>query len=252
LPYRYLLNLGYKGTHFHGWQIQPGVVTIQETLNIKLSLLLKEEIYTIGAGRTDTGVHAPCFYAHFDSENPDLLKEKERFLYHLNCILPIDIAVYDIFSVKPEMHARFSALSRTYMYRISRVKNPFNTEVSWFYSKYLDIDAMNNAAKVLLEYTDFTSFSKLHTDVKTNNCFISSALWVEEDNELQFYIRADRFLRNMVRAIVGTLMEVGVGKLTIQQFRELIERKDRAFAGPSVDARGLHLITIEYPDDIYY
>jgi tRNA pseudouridine38-40 synthase len=251
LPYRYFIQLSYKGTQFHGWQIQPGAITIQETLNSKLSLLLKESIYTIGAGRTDTGVHASGFFAHFDSAKSDLVSKKEILIYHLNCILPHDIAVYDIFMVKPDVHARFSALSRTYLYRISKVKNPFINEISLFYSKHIDIDLMNSAASVLLEYQDFTSFSKLHTDVKTNNCSVSAAFWKEENNEYQFYITADRFLRNMVRAIVGTLLEVGKKKLTIDQFREIIEKKDRSFAGSSADAKGLHLMSIEYPGDIY-
>jgi tRNA pseudouridine38-40 synthase len=251
LSFRYFLRLSYKGTHYYGWQIQPGVSTIQETLNKNLSLLLKEEIYVIGAGRTDTGVHASCFYAHFDSEKQIVDPSKDKLIYHLNCLLPADIAVYDILKVKSDAHARFSALSRTYQYRITRVKNPFKTEMTWFYSKPIDMVAMNKAALILFEFTDFTSFSKLHTDVKTNNCIIKTAYWIEDHDEIVFEIKADRFLRNMVRAIVGTLLMVGSGKITLEQFRKVIEKKDRSAAGMSVDARGLHLIGIEYPEDIH-
>jgi tRNA pseudouridine38-40 synthase len=250
LNYRYFVRLSYKGTHYNGWQIQPGAVTIQETLNQKLSLLLKEEIYTIGAGRTDTGVHAPCFYAHFDSDVNIDEQNKEKILYQLNSILPVDIAVYDIFPVNTEAHARFSAISRTYLYRISKKKDPFNTDVSWYYSRNLDLASMNQAASILFEYSDFTSFSKLHTDVKTNNCVIKEAIWYETENEYLFRICADRFLRNMVRAIVGTLLKVGTGNLNLQEFRKIIEMKDRSAAGMSVEARGLHLIGIEYPESI--
>jgi tRNA pseudouridine38-40 synthase len=251
LLFRYFVRLSYKGTHYNGWQIQPGVKTIQEVLNQKLSLLLKEEIYTVGAGRTDTGVHATCFYAHFDSDNPFIDSEKEKLLYHINCILPLDISVYDIFKVKKEAHSRFSALSRTYHYRIARTKNPFTTESAWYYHKPLDLKMMNIASQVLFEYKDFTSFSKLHTDVKTNNCAIKEAYWMEQNEEFIFTIKADRFLRNMVRAIVGTLLQVGSGKLSIDELRKVIEKKDRSAAGISVDARGLYLVDIEYPMEIF-
>jgi len=250
LPYRYFIHLGYKGTNYNGWQIQPGVATVQETLNKSLSVLLREEIYTVGAGRTDTGVHAPYFYAHFDSNCEISEANKAKYIFHLNCLLPKDIAVYDIFKVKPEVHTRFSALSRTYVYRISTIKNPFSQEFTWHYSKPLQIDLMNEAAEILKEYTDFTSFSKLHTDVKTNNCKIYEAFWTELPNEINFQIRADRFLRNMVRAIVGTMISVGSGKTTIANFREIIENKDRAKAGSSAEAKGLHLVNIEYPGEI--
>lgn len=246
MKYRYFIYLSFKGTHYHGWQVQPGSVTVQEVLNQSLSKILREEIYCIGAGRTDTGVHAPCFYAHFDSHQADLNADL-KFLYKLNCILPKDIAVHEVIMVKPDAHARFDALSRTYLYRISRVKNPFATEFAMHFTKALDIDQMNLAAGMLKEYTDFTSFSKLHTDVKTNNCIVTHAAWSTQGTELQFTISADRFLRNMVRAIVGTLMDVGLGKLPTEGIRTVIEKKNRSEAGISVDACGLHLIKIEYP-----
>lgn len=251
MPYRYFIKLGYNGTRYHGWQIQPGASTVQETLNKNLSILLKESIYTIGAGRTDTGVHAPCFYAHFDSGNELQMGNITEFIYHLNCILPNDIVVFDIFRVSSDAHARFSAISRTYLYRIARTKNPFTNDVAWYYHKPLDINKMNEACSILFNYIDFTSFSKLHTDVKTNNCKILKAFWSETDNEIQFNIQADRFLRNMVRAIVGTLIKVGSGQLNLAGFSEVIEKKDRSAAGISVEAKGLHLIEIEYPVGIY-
>lgn len=251
MSFRYFIRLSYKGTRYHGWQIQPGCETIQEILNKKLSVLLKEEIYTIGAGRTDTGVHAPCYYAHFDSENGFIEDTRDKFLYHINCILPADIVIYDIFRVETGAHARFSAISRSYLYRISLLKDPFKTDVTWYFSKSLNIEKMNQAAGILFEYVDFTSFSKLHTDVKTNNCRIYEALWTEKNHELNFYIKADRFLRNMVRAIVGTLLKVGLEQISIEDFRMVIEKKDRSAAGISVEAKGLHLVEIQYPEAIF-
>lgn len=246
MKHRYFIHLSYKGTHYHGWQIQPGAITVQEILNKGLSTLLREEIYCIGAGRTDTGVHAPYFFAHFDSETPDLDKN-QKFVYKINCILPRDIAVYQVIAVSPDAHARFDATSRTYLYRISRVKNPFTTEFTMHFTKDLDIENMNRAAEILKEYTDFTSFSKLHTDVKTNNCKITEATWEVRGTELQFTISADRFLRNMVRSIVGTLIDIGLEKMPVTEIRTIIEKKNRSEAGTSVDACGLHLVKIDYP-----
>lgn len=246
MKHRYFIYLSFKGTHYHGWQVQPGSITVQEVLNESLSKLLREDIYCIGAGRTDTGVHAPCFYAHFDTQHSDLENDKKT-VYKLNCILPKDIAAHEIIAVDPDAHARFDAISRTYLYRISRVKNPFTTEFAMSYTKFLDVDMMNQAAEILKEYTDFTSFSKLHTDVKTNNCKVIQAEWRVQGTELQFTISADRFLRNMVRSIVGTLMDVGLGKITPNAIHAIIDKKNRSEAGTSVDACGLHLIKIEYP-----
>ncbi len=220
---RFFVRLSYKGTNFHGWQIQPNAVTVQETLEKVFSLILQEEIKIVGCGRTDTGVHASRFYAHFDCKSP--LSDLEKLTYKLNSLLPKDIAIQEI----------------------SKVKTPFRYEESYFYPFPLNISAMNEAAKKLLDYRDFTSFSKLHTDVKTNNCVIKKAYWEEADEQLIFTITADRFLRNMVRAIVGTLLEVGKGRCSVERFCEIIEAKDRGKAGSSTPAEGLFLHKITYP-----
>jgi tRNA pseudouridine38-40 synthase len=243
---RYFLQLSYKGTNYHGWQIQPNAISVQEELEKALSTILREEITLVGAGRTDTGVHASFFVLHFESGNETL---NSNFVYKLNRFLPSDIAVQKIWKVKEDMHARFSAISRTYKYYISTQKNPFKVETSFQFTQKLDVDKMNEAALVLFEFEDFTSFSRLHTDVKTNNCKIYFAEWKVEKEQLVFTIKADRFLRNMVRAIVGTLLEVGKGKLTINEFRKIIERKDRGAAGASAPAQGLFLVNIEYPGE---
>lgn len=238
--------MAYKGTAFHGWQIQPNSITIQEIVNESLSMLIGEDIETIGAGRTDAGVHANSFYAHFDSTQDNIHLEPD-FVYKLNCILPKDIVIFRIYLMPESAHARFDAISRTYLYRISQYKDPFNQDLTMHFGKPLDIELMNKASTLLKKYNDFTSFSKLHTDVKTNNCHIYQAIWKKEGHELQFTICADRFLRNMVRAIVGTLIQVGLGKINIENFQSIIEKKNRADAGASVDSQGLHLINIEYP-----
>ena len=242
---RYFLQCSYKGTNYHGWQVQPNAVSVQEVLEKALSTLLREPVSVIGAGRTDTGVHASYFVLHFELEQA--FSPQFDLVYKLNSFLPEDIAVQNVWPVSNEAHARFSALSRTYRYFIVNKKNPFVNETAHRYLKPLDVQKMNEAAKILLEYTDFTSFSRLHTDVKTNNCKIYHALWTEENNQLTFEIKADRFLRNMVRAIVGTLLEVGKGKLSLEGFRQIIERKDRSAAGASAPAKGLFLVDIEYP-----
>jgi len=242
---RYFIQLSFCGTNYHGWQIQPNGLSVQEVLEKSMSTLVREEIQVTGAGRTDTGVHASFFVAHFDSENTSL--DKPDFTYNLNGFLPKDIAIQKIWKVPAKSHARFDALSRTYRYNISTVKNPFIVEQACQYFHPLDIGKMNEAAKVLFDYTDFTSFSKLHTDNKTNNCKILLAEWKEENGHLVFTIKADRFLRNMVRAIVGTLIGVGKGKLTVDNFRAIIEKKDRCAAGTSMPAQGLFLVDIEYP-----
>lgn len=246
---RYFIHLAYKGTHYHGWQIQPNSITVQEVVNKALTLLLGEPIETIGAGRTDTGVHASSFYAHFDSVRKNIHLEA-NIIYKLNSVLPSDIVVYQIYSMPQTAHARFDAMSRTYMYRINQQKDPFNQEITTYFNKPLNINLMNEAALTIMEYTDFTSFSKLHTDVKTNNCIVYNALWVKVGTELQFTITADRFLRNMVRAIVGTLLQVGLQKITVTQLRLIIEQKNRSDAGASVDAKGLHLTNVEYPKSL--
>jgi len=242
---RYFIELAYKGTNFHGWQIQPDAISVQEVLEKALSTKLQENISVTGAGRTDTGVHASFFVAHFDSsKNLDV----QQITYGLNNLVGKDIAIYKIFSVDKHLHARFDAISRTYEYRISKKKNPFLREISTLYNKNLDIGLMNEGGKILLNYIDFTSFSKLHTDTKTNNCKITEAFWEEKNDLLIFTITADRFLRNMVRAIVGTLLDLGEQKITLEDLKTIIESKDRKKAGKSAPAEGLFLTRIEYPE----
>lgn len=243
---RYLIKLTYKGTDYHGWQIQPNAVTVQEELQKCLSLLLKEEIKLTGAGRTDTGVHALSFYAHFDIKNE--INDSRQLIYKANSFLNYSIVIHKILSVPDDFNARFSALSRTYEYRIHQFKNPFLEDLSLQINFKLDFDLMNKAAECLFDYDDFTSFSKLHTDTKTNICKVYSAEWINREEQMVFIIKADRFLRNMVRAITGTLLEIGKGKINIIDFRKIIESKDRSAAGVSVPAHALFLTKIEYPD----
>jgi len=247
---RYFIFLSYKGTSYHGWQIQPNAVTVQKLLDKALSMILSDEISTTGAGRTDTGVHALVFCAHFDSNSSDL-DTKKNLVYKLNRYLPEDISVTGIRKVIADANARFSALSRTYKYFISRVKDPFSDDSSWYLHGDLNIEEMNKSAQILMNHTDFTSFSRLHTNVKTNNCRIIHAVWHIEDNQLIFTVKADRFLRNMVRAIVGTMVEIGFGKKDLKEFTEIIIARDRGKAGKSAPARGLFLAEIEYPENIF-
>lgn len=246
---RYFIYLAYDGTNYHGWQVQPNGISVQECLSKALSTFLRRETEVVGAGRTDAGVHASLMVAHFDSEEPldtDLVADK------LNRLLPPDISVYKVREVVPEAHARFDAVARTYKYYVTTTKYPFQRQYRWRIFTALDYNRMNQAAQVLSEYTDFTSFSKLHTDVKTNNCRITHAEWTQEDEHTWvFTIRADRFLRNMVRAIVGTLVEVGRGKLTVDGFRRIIEQKDRCKAGTSAPGQALFLVNVEYPESIF-
>jgi len=247
---RYFIFISYKGTSYHGWQIQPNSITVQKLLDEALCTILSENIYTTGAGRTDTGVHASFFCAHFESESPDLTFKK-NLIYRLNRYLPKEIAVNRISKVNPDAHARFSAVSRTYRYNISRVKNPFIDNSSWFIHGKIDVIVMNEACGLLISHTDFTSFSRLHSDTKTNICRISYAVWEEVDDRLVFTIKADRFLRNMVRAIVGTMIETGTGNMTLKEFEEVILSKNRCRAGKSAPAKGLFLVNIEYPEEIF-
>jgi tRNA pseudouridine38-40 synthase len=245
---RYFIRLSYKGTNYHGWQIQPNAITVQEVLNKALSTILNADINVVGCGRTDTGVHASDFYAHFDVENKEF--DCEKLAFRLNRFLPHDIAIKKVFAVRDDAHTRFDATSRTYHYFITKEKNPFRLESHWKVPYELDVDKMNQAAAALFDYIDFTSFSKLHTDVKTNNCKVYQAEWKESEDEIIFTVKADRFLRNMVRAIVGTLVEVGRGKLDIDGFRKVIESKNRSKAGTSVPGHALYLAEIGYPEDI--
>ncbi len=245
--HRYFIRLAYNGENYHGWQIQENAPSVQETINDAFSTIYKKTINVVGCGRTDTGVHAKEFYAHF-SINTRLSKPNLKLhIKKLNGYLPKDICIYDIVPVKPEAHARFDALSRTYEYYINREKDPFNNDLTYFLHVDLDIARMNNGAKILMEYEDFTSFSKVKTQVKTNICKISYAQWKQQDNLLVFTITADRFLRNMVRAIVGTLLDIGRGKKSLDDLKAIIESKNRSNAGYSVPAKGLFLTKVEYP-----
>ena len=245
---RYFIELSYKGTFFHGWQIQPNAISVQETLEKALSLLLRESIGIVGAGRTDTGVHAKYIAAHFETQASF---DPEKLVFKLNSYLPESIAIRKIFRVSSEAHARFDALTRAYEYRIVRHKNPFETESAYFLKANLDIEAMNTAASALLKYTNFKCFSKSKTDVKTYNCELFYAKWEEQGDLLLFKISANRFLRNMVRAIVGTLIDVGLGKLTIEDVHRIIASENRGEAGYSVPAKGLYLTEVTYPESIY-
>ncbi|MDR1681697.1 MAG: tRNA pseudouridine(38-40) synthase TruA [Prevotellaceae bacterium] len=243
---RYFIHLSYKGTNYHGWQLQANARTVQGALNRALSLLLGEEIMTVGAGRTDAGVHAVRFTAHFDSNRYAGLSASRDLVDKLNAMLPGDICIAAICPVADDAHARFDARSRTYKYYIHTRKNPFAAEFSTAIPCALDCEAMNRAAQLLLEYTDFTSFAKLHSQTKTNCCRITKAVWEPTADGLVFTISADRFLRNMVRAIVGTLIDVGRGKITCDGMRRIIEQKNRNKAGNSAPAKGLFLEAIEY------
>jgi tRNA pseudouridine38-40 synthase len=250
LKTRYFIFISYKGTSYHGWQIQPNSVTVQKVLDEALSIILNEKISTTGAGRTDSGVHATIFCAHFDSLSSDLA-EMKNLIFRLNQFLPADISVRSIKKVLPDANARYSAISRTYKYYISRVKDPFLNNSSWYIHGNIDLIRMNEASRLLLHHSDFTSFSRLHSGAKSNICKIYQANWVESDNLLVFSIRADRFLRNMVRAIVGTMVEIGFGKMDLKKFEEIILAKDRGKAGKSAPAKGLFLADIEYPEEIF-
>jgi tRNA pseudouridine38-40 synthase len=240
---RYFIELSYNGKKYHGWQIQPDVISVQEKLNVAVSTILQEKIEVVGAGRTDTGVHASQMFAHFDSAHA----LEETVVHKLNSILPNDITVCKVFLVADEYHARFHAESRSYEYRIWLGRNPFLLDFSWqIHSQNLDLSKMNEAAKLLLEFEDFQTFSKVKTDVHTFNCDVTQAFWKQEGNLLTFHISANRFLRNMVRAIVGTLVDVGLGKISIHNFKEIIESKNRSNAGLSVPAKGLFLTHIKY------
>jgi len=246
---RYFLELAYNGSNYHGWQIQANAHTVQEEINLALSTILRQPVETMGSGRTDTGVHARQQILHFETseihDKPDLLKR-------LNSILPKDIAVYSLREVKPSGHARFSALSRSYKYYISLRKNPFEERLSWhcFHCR-LDIDRMNEAAAILKSYRDFQCFSKVKTEVDNFECEIKEAFWEQKEQHLIFHITANRFLRGMVRAIVGTMVLVGEGKLDMGGFRAIIEGRNRNKAGSAAPPHGLYLCAVAYPEDIY-
>ncbi len=249
--FRYFLKLSYNGANYNGWQLQKNAPSVQAEINQALVTIFKEAINVVGCGRTDTGVHAVKFYAHFDVKQEILLSDRVNILTKLNGCLPKDIAISELLAVNPDAHARFDAISRTYEYRICRVKDPFYTDSAYYFYGELDVALMNKGATILKEYTDFTSFSKVKTDVKTYNCKITHAVWKESPNLLVFQITADRFLRNMVRAIVGTLLDLGRHKISEDDLRHIILSKNRSNAGYSVPAKGLYLTDIVYPDRIF-
>lgn len=245
---RYFLELAYFGKAYHGWQRQPSARSVQEVVENAISTLLQETIEIVGAGRTDAGVHARQLFAHFDTES----QLPEELVFRLNSFLPKDVAILNLFPVKPEAHARFDAIARSYEYHLVRNKDVFATHTAYWIRKELDVEKMNDAAKILLEYNNFKCFSRSRTDVRTYNCVIQNAYWQITDKGLIFHITADRFLRNMVRAIVGTLLQIGFGKLEVQAMHEIIKSENRSEAGASVPAHGLFLTKIEYPKSINY
>lgn len=247
---RYFITLSYNGKNYVGWQIQPNGISVQEVLQDALSTILREKIEIVGAGRTDAGVHARKMIAHFDWVGEEPIDEK-LLVGKLNSFLPNDIAIRDICRVKDDAHARFSALSRTYNYYLTTEKDVFGGDQKYRIFFTPDIDTMNALCSILMEYSDFTSFSKLHSDAKTNICTIETAFWEQKGDDYIFTIRADRFLRNMVRAIVGTLLEAGRGRLDEKGLREIFDAKNRSSAGNSVPGHALFLSDVTYPDDIW-
>lgn len=244
---RYFIELSYYGKNYHGWQIQPQSVSVQEVLQDRMRKIIPGFTEVVGAGRTDAGVHAKQLFAHFDVDGKI---DSEEIIYKLNSMLPNDISIAEIFQVKEEAHARFDAVSRSYEYHVIQNKDVFNRNLAWYFKQELDVEKMNEAAAILKDYSDFECFSRSRTDVHTYICEIFHAKWETEKNKLVFHISADRFLRNMVRAIVGTLIEIGQGKIPVIEMHEIIKSKDRGQAGASVPAHGLYLTDIKYPETI--
>ncbi len=245
---RYFFTIAYKGTHYHGWQKQPNAITVQQKVEEVLSTILNKTTEITASGRTDSGVHASGQVFHLD------LKEDikiDQFLFNANKMLPKDVALLDAQAVKEEVHARFEAESRSYQYKIVNYKDPFAEDLAYFFKKPLSVEKMNEAAKALFDFSDFESFSKVKTDVFTFNCKIFKAEWEQLDNGLVFHISANRFLRGMVRAIVGTLLDVGQGNKSVEDFRNIIIKKNRKAAGRAVPANGLFLTEVKYPETIY-
>jgi tRNA pseudouridine38-40 synthase len=242
---RYFIKLAYNGKNYCGWQRQPNGITVQEVLENAFSTLLREKIDITGCGRTDTGVHAKQFFAHFDI-NTLIQCDLTTFVAKLNAFLPQDIVIYDVFLVENDKHARFSAISRRYEYNISLQKNPFLSDFFYQINFDLNVEKMQQACEILMTYTDFSAFSKSKTQTFTNDCKILQASWQQRPNELVFNIEANRFLRNMVRAIVGTMLEIGQGRLSLEDFKKVIESKNRSNAGTSVPAHALSLVEVKY------
>ncbi len=244
---RYFIQLSYNGTNYAGWQIQPNAPSVQQTLNDVLSKLTRQEIYVVGAGRTDAGVHARKMVAHFDAAEE---LNTEEITFRANRFLPDDIAIQRIFKVPDDAHARFDATSRSYEYWVSLEKDPFLTNSAWLITHKLDVDAMNEAAQKMLGEKDFGAFARSGAQTKTNMCHVTHANWQFQDGLLIFNITANRFLRNMVRAVVGTLIDVGQNKISVQRFEEVLQLKDRKLAGESAPAHALYLTEIVYPTEI--
>lgn len=246
---RYFIKFSFDGRKFHGWQIQKNAISVQHFINNSLSAFSGFEVETIGCGRTDTGVHARNFYAHFDL--PEKIKDKKEAIYKLNKILPFEISIMDIFETTPGAHARFDAISRTYRYYFHRFKDPFLNGYSTYHYGPLDLDLMQQAAVLLGNYRDFSSFSKSNTQVKTNLCIIKESYFINEGHRLIFHICADRFLRNMVRAIIGTMIQIGKHEVSLNDLSLILEQKDRKMAGPSFPPQGLYLESVDYPSEIF-
>lgn len=247
---RYFIRLSYKGTHYHGWQLQPNATTVQQVMGEALKLILQQLTELTGCGRTDTGVHAEMFFAHFETTKKLSAEALLKLCNKLNALLTDDILINEIFCVAPDTHARFSAIARTYEYRIIQHKHPFLQELACHFSRPLDVAMMNRCASIIMEYRDFSCFSKAHTQTFTNDCKITEAYWEEKNQVLVFKITADRFLRNMVRAIVGTLIEAGLGKITEADIRKIIQSGKRGNAGKSMPACGLFLTEVRYPEGL--
>lgn len=245
---RYFIEIAYNGKAYFGWQRQPNQTTVQQVVEDTLSVLMRDDIKVTAAGRTDTGVHAKQLFAHFDFQE---IENREQLIFRINSFLPKDISVKNIFLVIDEAHARFDALKREYEYKITIGKDPFTQDLAYQLYNSPDVELMNKAAKTLLHHKDFQCFSRTKTDVKTYNCKIEKANWDEKNNFLVFSIVADRFLRNMVRAIVGTLLDVGFGKKTLEEFQDILNSKNRREAGASAPAHGLYLKRVEYPEGLF-
>jgi len=247
MTYRYFIELAYDGTNYHGWQIQDNALTIQEIITKAVRLIWNKDFKMIGCGRTDTGVSAKVFYAHFDLDSSKEQTELNDLVHRLNRYLPEDVVIYRIFPVTSDLHSRYDAVSRTYEYHIHTHKDPFLNKQSWLQHQKLDIELMNRAGEILMQYEDYTSFSKFNEKRKTNLCTITEANWEIDGIKLVFRISANRFLHDMVRAIVGTMVDLGQHKITLDDMKRIIESKDRCSAGESVPAKGLYLTRVEYP-----
>jgi tRNA pseudouridine38-40 synthase len=248
--FRYFIKLGFDGTNYHGWQFQRNARTIQQVLADAVSMMLRSKISLTGCGRTDSGVHASVYYAHFETTTEISESDRQKLVYKLNSYLGEDIVIYSIFPVGPGVHARFSATARTYKYFIARYKNPFLTRYRYYLSAPLDSGQMNRGAKFLLTVSDFSAFSKVSTDTRTSICHVTYAQWNQSDDDLVFTITSDRFLRNMVRAIVGTLLDLGSGRISYDDFTQIVAGKNRSDAGESAPASGLFLVSVEYPESL--